>query len=59
MTGNEAVLNVASALDDCGVPYMLVGSHTHDNAPNGKRAVVGIESDLPVCSRRGRSVVAR
>jgi hypothetical protein len=58
MTGNEAVLNVASELDDCGVPCMLVGSHAHDNAPNGRRAVFGIESDLTVCSRLGRSVVA-
>jgi hypothetical protein len=28
MTGNEAVLNVVSELNDCGVPYMLVGSYS-------------------------------
>ena len=28
MTGNEAVLNVVSELNDCGVQYMLVGSYS-------------------------------
>jgi hypothetical protein len=32
MTGNEAVLNVVSELNDCGVPYMLVGSYSTLNA---------------------------
>ena len=28
MTGSEAILKVVDALDDCGIPYMLVGSNS-------------------------------
>jgi hypothetical protein len=28
MTGNQAVLAVAAALESCGIPYMLVGSYS-------------------------------
>jgi hypothetical protein len=28
MTGNEAVLQTVSALDECRIPYMLVGSYS-------------------------------
>jgi hypothetical protein len=28
MNGSEAVLTVISALDSCGIPYILVGSYS-------------------------------
>ena len=28
MNGNEAVLRAIEALEDCGIPYMLVGSYS-------------------------------
>ena len=42
MTGNEAVLHAVSALDDCGIPYMLVGSYSTNvyGIPMGKRCQV-------------------
>ncbi len=63
MTSTEAILNVLDALEDCGIPYMLVGSNS-SNAYGIPRSTqyadfvieLGEKSILELAGRLGPSI---